>query len=165
MSVLTEQTNITSRQRPLTIPGRVYHHRNVASDARISSMYIPPAPTAARRQRLGIIQESVTLQYRQGVKTSSISPISWHSPPNRLQARPWPISCRILVTQSVSASQSQFFAAKNSRKSGRRERKTSNSAPMSKRAENMSSSAAASAGSENSQPKYRLSQVSRRSGS
>ena len=47
----------------------------------ITSTYIPAAPIAARFHLLGSIQLSVTSQYRQGVKTSSIIPISWHSPP------------------------------------------------------------------------------------
>src|SRR5262245_60161910 len=91
-SVLTEQTNITLRQRWLNRPGSLNHQSSVANDARTNSTYIPAAPTAARRHLLGIIHASLTLQYRQGVKASSMTPISWHSPPNRLQARPCPNS-------------------------------------------------------------------------
>src|SRR5688572_1870480 len=75
---------------------------------------MPAAPIAARRHLLAIIHESVTSQYRQGVKHSSSTPISWHSPPNRLQASPCPNSCRILTTASVAASANQFVGPKNS---------------------------------------------------
>ena len=72
-----------------------------AIEASTSSTYMPAAPIAARCQRLGSIQESETLQYRQGVSTRNMTPISWHSPPKCLQDRPWPNSCRTLVTHSV----------------------------------------------------------------
>ena len=87
---------------------------NVQIEASTISTYMPAAPIAARCHRLGSIQESDTLQYRHGVSTSNITPISWHSPPKCLHDSPWPNSCRILVTASVIASQSQF--------SGREER-------------------------------------------
>ena len=47
----------------------------------ITSTYIPAAPIAARFHFEGSIQLSETSQYRQGVNTRSIIPISWHSPP------------------------------------------------------------------------------------
>ena len=82
---------------------------NVASDARMSSTYMPAAPMAARCHLLGSIHESETLQYRQGVSTRNITPISWHSPPKCLHDSPCPNSCRTLVTARARPSQSQFF--------------------------------------------------------
>ena len=52
---------------------------------------------AARCHLLGSIQESETLQYRQGVSTRTMIPISWHSPPKCLQVSPWPNSWQIFV--------------------------------------------------------------------
>ena len=57
----------------------------VAIEASTSSTYMPAAPMAARCHLFGSIQESETLQYRQGVSTSIMTPISWHSPPKCLQ--------------------------------------------------------------------------------
>src|SRR3954471_1520384 len=99
---------------------------NVQIEANISSTYMPAAPIAARCQRLGSIHESETLQYRQGVRTRNITPISWHSPPKCLHDRPWPNSCKILVMHKVRPSHSQFCALKNEWKSGKREWKKSN---------------------------------------
>src|SRR5437867_264838 len=107
-SVLTDETNITFRHRWFNSPGSLSHHRNVQTEASISSTYIPAAPTAARRHLLGIIQASLTLQYRHGVSTSSMTPISWHSPPKRLHARPCPNSCSTFVRHNTTASHAQF---------------------------------------------------------
>ena len=88
---------------------------------------MPAAPIDARCHLLGSIQESETLQYRQGVSTRNITPISWHSPPKCLQVSPWPNSWITLVTASVRPSQIQFWAVKNWWNVGSFERKTSNS--------------------------------------
>src|SRR3954469_25877267 len=90
---------------------------------------MPAAPMAMRRYLLSSSQESETLQYKAGVKTSNMKPISWHSPPKCLQARPCPNSCSTLTTAIVMPNQIQFLGPKNSWKSGSRERKTSNCAP------------------------------------
>ena len=58
------------------MPGSLNHHRNVAIEAITISTYMPPAPIPARCHLLGSIQESETLQYRQGVSTRNITPIS-----------------------------------------------------------------------------------------
>ena len=76
---------------------------NVQIEAITISTYMPAAPIAARCHLLGSIQESDTLQYRQGVSTRNITPISWHSPPKCLHVSPWPNSWMTLVTASVSA--------------------------------------------------------------
>ena len=79
----------------------------------ITSTYMPAAPIIARCHLFGSIQESETLQYRQGVSTSSMTPISWHSPPKCLQVRPCPNSCITLVTPSVMAIQMALCRLKN----------------------------------------------------
>ncbi len=79
---------------------------------------MPAAATAIRRQRLGHVQLSDTSQYRQGVKTSSIMPISWHSPPKCLQTNACPSSCSTLTTASVAASQSTFCIRRKELNSG-----------------------------------------------
>ena len=63
------------------MPPCEFHHRKVAIEARITSTYMPAAPIAARFHFEGSIQLSETSQYRHGVNTSIITPISWHSPP------------------------------------------------------------------------------------
>src|SRR5262245_52669527 len=93
--------NITLREIEFSSPGELYHQTKVAMDARNSSTYIPAAPIAARCHLLGSIQESETLQYRAGVKTRSIAPSSWHSPPKCLNERPWPNSCSTLTVAIV----------------------------------------------------------------
>ena len=62
ISVDTLDTNITSRHSWLKTPGWEFHHRKVAIEARINSMYIPAAPIAARCHLLGSIQLSETSQ-------------------------------------------------------------------------------------------------------
>ena len=99
---------------------------NVQIEASTISTYMPAAPMAARCQLFGSIHESDTLQYRHGVSTRNITPISWHSPPKCLHDRPWPNSCRILVTMSVTARAIQFWASKNEWNDGSRDWKTSN---------------------------------------
>ena len=105
--------NITFRQRLCNRPGSVNHQRKVQIEASTSSTYMPAAPMAARCHLLGSIHESETLQYRQGVSTRIIMPISWHSPPKCLQVSPWPNSCRTLVTPSTTASQKALWMLKN----------------------------------------------------
>src|SRR5687767_3949168 len=109
-----------------TMPGSLNHQTYVAMLAITSSTYIPAAPINARCHLLGSIQESLTLQYKQGVSTRNITPISWHSPPKCLHDMPWPNSCRILVAVSVIARASQFCAEKNELNDGSRDWKTSN---------------------------------------
>src|SRR5689334_20353246 len=92
ITVLTEQTNITSRHSEFKSPGWLNHQANVASEAKISSTYMPAALITIRRQRLSISQASETLQYMQGVNTSSIKPSSWQCPPKCRQASPCPSS-------------------------------------------------------------------------
>jgi len=60
--VETLETNITSRQSWLNVPGWLFHQRNVAIDAMISSVYMPAAPIAARFHFEGSIQLSETSQ-------------------------------------------------------------------------------------------------------
>src|SRR5271157_2058617 len=95
-------------------PGMLNHQIQVATEARTNSTYMPPAPMAARAHLLGNSQESDTLQYRQGVSTRTITPISWHSPPKCLHIMPWPNSCSTLVTPSVQDSKRAFSKLKNS---------------------------------------------------
>src|SRR6476659_10330427 len=127
---------------------------NVQMEASTSSTYMPAAPIAARCQRFGSIQESETLQYKQGLRTRNMMPISWHSPPKCLQERPWPNSCRTLVTQSVSASQAQFCALKKSWKSGSREWNRSNCTMISDSAASPSAMQQHIAGTEKNQRMY-----------
>ena len=74
--VLTELMNMTLRQVQLSGPGSVNHQMNVQIEASTTSTYMPAAPIAARCQRLGSIHESDTLQYRHGVSTRNMTPIS-----------------------------------------------------------------------------------------
>jgi len=113
ITVLTLQMNITFSARLLSSPGSENHQRNVQTEASTTSTYIPAAPIAARCHLLGSIQESETLQYRQGVSTRNMTPISWHSPPKCLHDSPWANSCITLVTASVAASRSQLEGVKN----------------------------------------------------
>src|SRR5688500_20184515 len=94
---------------------------NVQIEASTISTYIPAAPIAARCQRLGNIHESETLQYRHGVSTRNMTPISWHSPPKCLHDMPCPNSCRILVAVSVTAMARQFCAEQNDWNEGSRD--------------------------------------------
>src|SRR5271157_2370329 len=93
------------RQTLLKSPGSENHQMKVQAEASTSSTYIPAAPMAMRCHLLGSIHESETFQYRQGVSTRIITPISWHSPPKCLHVRPWPNSCRTLMTPSTTESQ------------------------------------------------------------
>ena len=74
--MLTEQTNIVLRATWFNNPGALNHQTNVAIEAMHTSTYMPAAPMKARCHLLGSIQESETLQYRQGVSTSIITPSS-----------------------------------------------------------------------------------------
>ncbi len=152
-TVLTEQMNITFRHRLFNNPGAENHHKKVQIEAIISSTYMPAAPIIARCHLLGSIQESETLQYRQGVSTSTMMPISWHSPPKCLQARPWPNSCNTLVTPNARASKKALCMLKNCWNSGSLERKTSNSATTKSSAERAISRQTAPAGTEKNQRK------------
>ena len=106
-----EQTEVRIKQlhgalkRIVEQPRRGVPPEERAVEASSNSTYMPAAPMKARCHLLGSIQESETLQYRQGVSTRSMTPISWHSPPKCLHDSPWPNSCRILVTASTTASQ------------------------------------------------------------
>ena len=84
------------------MPGSLNHHRNVQIEAITTSMYMPAAPIQARCHLFGSIHESETLQYKQGVSTRNITPISWHSPPKCLQVSPWPNSWITFVMPSVT---------------------------------------------------------------
>ena len=125
-TVLTEQMNMMFRHMWFSKPGSLNHHKNVAIDAKISSTYMPAAPTAARFHLSGCIHESETLQYSAGVNTSSMKPISWHSPPTFLHDSPWPSSCRIFVPASVNPSSSQFPVPKKLWNAGSRAMNVSN---------------------------------------
>ena len=57
-------------------PGSENHQRKVQIEANTISTYMPAAPMQARCHLLGSIQESETLQYRQGVSTRTMTPIS-----------------------------------------------------------------------------------------
>src|SRR5690348_1982346 len=127
---------------------------NVQIEASTSSTYMPAAPIAARCQRLGSIHESETLQYRHGVMTSIMIPISWHSPPKCLQERPWPNSCKIFVIASVRPSHSQFCAWKKLWNDGSRDWKTSKLTSTSVSAESASAMQQTSAGTEKNQRIY-----------
>src|SRR3954469_11274527 len=125
-----------------------------AIEASTNSTYMPAAPMAARCQRLGSIHESETLQYKQGVRTRNMTPISWHSPPKCLQERPWPNSCRTLVTHNVKASHIQFCARKKEEKAGSGEWKTSNCTMISDSANSASVTQHTIAGTEKNQRMY-----------
>src|SRR5262245_34436308 len=127
---------------------------NVHIEASTISTYIPAAPIAARCQRLGSIQESETLQYRQGVRTRNMMPISWHSPPKCLHDNPWPNSCRILVTHNVSASHSHLSWPKNVLNSGSRAWNTLNCTSTNVSAESASRMQHTSAGTVKNQRMY-----------
>ena len=88
--MLTDEMKTMFRQRLLSKPGWVNHQIYVANEASTSSTYMPAAPIAALAHLLGSIQESETLQYKQGVSTRNITPISWHSPPKCLHDKPVP---------------------------------------------------------------------------
>ena len=92
ITVLTPQMNIVLKHNWCNKPGALNHHRNVQIEAITISIYMPAAPIQARCHLFGNIQESETLQYRHGVITRNITPISWHSPPKCLHVRPWPNS-------------------------------------------------------------------------
>ena len=113
----------------------------VAIEASTSSTYMPAAPMAARCHLLGSIHESETLQYRQGVSTRIMMPISWHSPPKCLHDSPWPNSCRTLVTARVAASRKALAGLKKSWKVGSLARNVSNSTRTSTSAASISSQA------------------------
>ena len=76
LDVPMEAIVITPRAIWFSRPGSENHQRKVAAAARFSSTKIPAALTAARCHLLGNRQESVTSQYKQGVKTRSITPRS-----------------------------------------------------------------------------------------
>src|SRR3954471_11934526 len=118
---------------------------NVQMDANTSSTYMPAAPIAARCQRLGSIQESETLQYRQGVSTRNITPISWHSPPKCLHVSPWPNSWMIFVTASTIIIQKALPTVKNWWNDGSLDWNTSNCTVTSSKADKASSTQAATA--------------------
>ena len=71
-----EQTSTTSNTIEFMSPGSLKNHRHRQIDANPISTVIPAAEIAIRGHLPGNIQASDTLQYRQGVNTSSITPIS-----------------------------------------------------------------------------------------
>ncbi len=61
------------------------------------------------------------------MSTRIITPISWHSPPKCLHARPWPNSWQTFVSARVIARKIALVGLKKLWKLGSFERKTSNS--------------------------------------
>jgi hypothetical protein len=77
-----------------TAPGPVRDQIPTATAATASSTIMPAAPTRARFQRSRNPQAAVASTYGIGVKSISITPMAWTSPPNRRQQYAWPSSCR-----------------------------------------------------------------------
>ena len=61
-TVPIEHTSIVFKHKELNRPGWLNDHRNVHTEARISSTYMPAAEIAMRCHLFGSIQESDTLQ-------------------------------------------------------------------------------------------------------
>src|SRR5579871_229696 len=63
---------------------------------------------------LGSVQASETLQYKHGENTRKSAPISWTSPPNALQLRPWPNSWMIFTSPKANHKYQTVPKLKNS---------------------------------------------------
>src|SRR5436190_9501077 len=113
----------------------------------------------------GSVQASETLQYMAGEKHRTRKPISWTSPPNALQLRPWPNSWITFTAPSATHRYMIVLKLKNSWYDGKRSRNvskcvsTSHSADVMNRTETMKNHVV------KIQRKYGSMRVSRRSGS
>ncbi len=73
-----------------------------------SSTIMPAAPTNIRCHRLGNAQAAEASTYGVGMNTRNMMPSSWHSPPNRRQAKAWPSSWISLMPTNTAHSHSQL---------------------------------------------------------
>ena len=73
-----------------------------------SSTIMPAPPTTKRRHLLPKAVADDASTYGIGVKTRSITPMSWTSPPYALMAAAWPSSCRALMIGKSRNSASAF---------------------------------------------------------
>ena len=76
ITVVTAVTKNVFKHKWCSRPDSVFHHRKTAMAEITISTYIPAAPIAIRCHLFLSIHESETSQYRQGMKTNSIIPIS-----------------------------------------------------------------------------------------
>jgi hypothetical protein len=79
-----------------------------STEATNSSTIMPAAPTNMRCQRLGKDHAADASTYGVGMNTRNMMPSSWHSPPNRRQAKAWPSSWISLMPTNTAHSHSQF---------------------------------------------------------
>ena len=93
------------------MPGSISSHSNRAMAATKSSTIMPAAPTVARCEVCRNADAAEASTYGMGINTSSITPISWTSPPQALVAQAWPNSCRSLSTGKVNHMITRFCGA------------------------------------------------------
>ena len=113
----------------------------------------------------GSVHASDTLQYMAGEKHRIKKPISWTSPPNALQLRPWPNSWITFTAPRATHKYMIVLKLKNSWYDGRRSRKVSKCVSTSHTAESMKTTERTKNQVVKIQRKYGSMRVSSRSGS